>query len=126
MISPMKDRVNGTGIRIGDQMEKTDDEKTSYPEPPKWWAECTCKSPNLIHSGYHDAFYCRNCYAWTEPVCSALECDYCKGRPPYNTYAAEEDRKLINIDHIINENLESFFGKKYLKKANKKRDYYAR
>ena len=106
-------------------MEKTDDENISYPEPPKWWAECTCKSPNSSYSGSHDAYYCRNCYAWTESVCGSVDCEFCKDRPPYNIYAAEEDRRLINIDHIINEDLESFFGKKYVK-ANKMRNHYSR
>jgi hypothetical protein len=122
----MKSRVSGTGIHIGDEMKKTDGEKTSYPEPPKWWAKCTCKAPDSIHSGYHDAFFCRNCYAWTEPVCSAVECDFCKDRPPYNIYAAKEDRKLISLDHLIDEDLESFFGKKFFKQAHQKRNHYGR
>ena len=112
--SRIRNQVSGSGILIGDDMNSKDDKKSDYPKLPKWWAHCTCKVTDSIHSGYHDAFFCRNCYAWTEPVCSYVECDYCKDRPAYNIYAAEEDRKLINLELLIEQSLESIFGTRKL------------
>jgi hypothetical protein len=56
-----------------------------------WWAKCLCSKKNVGFNPKHDAYYCRECYAWLERHCGGETCEYCASRP-----LANEDAKLMD------------------------------
>lgn len=56
--------------------------------------ECDCVSTcpqceeGARYSMQFDCYYCRACNAWTEPICSDEDCEYCSDRPelPYDAW----------------------------------------
>ena len=59
-----------------------------------WWAKCLCSEKNVGFSPKHDAYYCRECYAWLERNCGEETCEYCASRPLANEDAKQEDEDI--------------------------------
>ena len=72
-----------------------------------WWAKCVCSKKNVGFSPKHDAYYCRQCYAWREPACAGENCEYCSSRPISNQDAKRFDD---SIKSSLLRDLELFFG----------------
>ena len=73
-----------------------------------WWAACICAEQSVGFDGKHDAYYCRECYAWLEEVCGEGHCDYCASRPMINEQARKLDDSLEASFLLV---LESEFGR---------------
>ena len=59
-----------------------------------WWAKCLCSEKNVGFSPKHDAYYCRECYAWLERHCGGGACEYCASRPLANEDAKQVDEGI--------------------------------
>ena len=59
-----------------------------------WWAKCLCSEKKVGFSPKHDAYYCRECYAWLERNCGEGTCEYCASRPLANEDAKQEDEDI--------------------------------
>jgi len=72
-----------------------------------WWAKCLCSMKNVGFSPKHDAYYCRECYAWLERHCGGEACEFCTSRTPANEDAKQVDE---NIEGSLFSDLVQEFG----------------
>ncbi len=56
-----------------------------------------CSKKNAVFSPKHDAYYCRECYAWLEGHCGGEVCEYCASRPLANEDPKKVDEEIETI-----------------------------